>query len=34
MNDPVKPPRFFTIGDVFDVDKHGRMVRIEHPKSS
>jgi hypothetical protein len=31
---PVKPPRFFTIGDVFDVDKHGRMVRIEHPKSS
>lgn len=29
----VKPPMFFTIGDVFEVDDEGRMVKYVPPKT-
>lgn len=29
----IKPPQFFTIGDVFIVDEHGRMLKYEPPKT-
>ena len=29
----LKPPQFFTIGDVFIIDESGRMLRYEPPKS-
>lgn len=33
-DEPVKPPRFFTVGDVFDPDSAGRMRRVNGPTGS
>lgn len=31
--DPLIPPAFFTIGDVFTPDEHGRMLRVNSPST-
>lgn len=29
----IKPPQFFTVGDTFVIDEHGRMLRYEPPSA-
>lgn len=32
-DEQIKPPQFFTVGDVFVIDEHGRMLKYQPPSS-